>query len=57
MTGSAGKTGTKEMLRLCLAEAGATHASEKSYNNQWGVPLTLGAHAAGGARSACSRSA
>jgi UDP-N-acetylmuramoyl-tripeptide--D-alanyl-D-alanine ligase len=41
VTGSAGKTGTKEMLRLCLAEAGATHASEKSYNNQWGVPLTL----------------
>ena len=41
VTGSAGKTGTKEMLRLCLAEAGATHASEKSYNNHWGVPLTL----------------
>jgi UDP-N-acetylmuramoyl-tripeptide--D-alanyl-D-alanine ligase len=41
VTGSAGKTGTKEMLRLCLSEAGATHASEKSYNNHWGVPLTL----------------
>jgi len=41
VTGSAGKTGTKEMLRLCLAEVGATHASEKSYNNRWGVPLTL----------------
>jgi len=41
VTGSAGKTGTKEMLRLCLAEVGATHASEKSYNNQWGVPLSL----------------
>jgi UDP-N-acetylmuramoyl-tripeptide--D-alanyl-D-alanine ligase len=41
VTGSAGKTGTKEMLRLTLSEAGATHASEKSYNNQWGVPLTL----------------
>jgi UDP-N-acetylmuramoyl-tripeptide--D-alanyl-D-alanine ligase len=41
VTGSAGKTGTKEMLRLCLTEAGATHASEKSYNNHWGVPLTL----------------
>jgi UDP-N-acetylmuramoyl-tripeptide--D-alanyl-D-alanine ligase len=41
VTGSAGKTGTKEMLRLCLADAGATHASEKSYNNHWGVPLTL----------------
>ncbi|HEY8194863.1 MAG TPA: UDP-N-acetylmuramoylalanyl-D-glutamyl-2,6-diaminopimelate--D-alanyl-D-alanine ligase [Hyphomicrobium sp.] len=41
VTGSAGKTGTKEMLRACLATLGATHASEKSYNNHWGVPLTL----------------
>jgi UDP-N-acetylmuramoyl-tripeptide--D-alanyl-D-alanine ligase len=41
VTGSAGKTGTKEMLRLCLSEAGPTHASERSYNNHWGVPLTL----------------
>jgi len=41
VTGSVGKTGTKEMLRLCLERAGATHASEKSYNNHWGVPLTL----------------
>ena len=41
VTGSVGKTGTKEMLRLCLAQAGATHAAEKSYNNHWGVPLTL----------------
>ena len=41
VTGSAGKTGTKEMLRLCLEATAPTHASEKSYNNQWGVPLTL----------------
>jgi UDP-N-acetylmuramoyl-tripeptide--D-alanyl-D-alanine ligase len=41
VTGSAGKTGTKEMLRACLSRIGATHASEKSYNNHWGVPLTL----------------
>jgi UDP-N-acetylmuramoyl-tripeptide--D-alanyl-D-alanine ligase len=41
ITGSVGKTGTKEMLRLCLETAGPTHASEKSYNNHWGVPLTL----------------
>ncbi len=41
VTGSAGKTTTKEMLRTCCARLGATHASEKSYNNQWGVPLTL----------------
>jgi UDP-N-acetylmuramoyl-tripeptide--D-alanyl-D-alanine ligase len=41
VTGSAGKTGTKEMLRLCLSRCGATHAPEKSFNNHWGVPLTL----------------
>ncbi|MBO0739835.1 MAG: UDP-N-acetylmuramoyl-tripeptide--D-alanyl-D-alanine ligase [Hyphomicrobiaceae bacterium] len=41
ITGSVGKTGTKEMLRHSLALAGPTHAAEKSYNNQWGVPLTL----------------
>jgi UDP-N-acetylmuramoyl-tripeptide--D-alanyl-D-alanine ligase len=41
VTGSAGKTGSKEMLRLALSEVGPTHASEKSYNNHWGVPLTL----------------
>jgi UDP-N-acetylmuramoyl-tripeptide--D-alanyl-D-alanine ligase len=41
VTGSVGKTSTKEALRLCLSALGATHASEKSYNNHWGVPLTL----------------
>ncbi|MEL6373933.1 MAG: UDP-N-acetylmuramoyl-tripeptide--D-alanyl-D-alanine ligase [Pseudomonadota bacterium] len=41
VTGSAGKTGTKEMLRAMLSANGATHASDKSYNNHWGVPLTL----------------
>lgn len=41
VTGSAGKTGTKEMLRLCLSRLGETHAAEKSFNNHWGVPLTL----------------
>ena len=41
VTGSAGKTGTKEMLRACLARLRKVHASEKSFNNQWGVPLTL----------------
>ena len=41
VTGSAGKTGTKEMLRACLACAGRVHAAEKSYNNHWGVPLSL----------------
>lgn len=41
VTGSVGKTTTKEMLRLCLAPSGPTHAAEASYNNHWGVPLTL----------------
>jgi UDP-N-acetylmuramoyl-tripeptide--D-alanyl-D-alanine ligase len=41
VTGSVGKTGTKEMLRTMLSACGATHASEKSYNNLWGVPLSL----------------
>ena len=41
VTGSVGKTGTKEALRLALAKDGATHASVASYNNQWGVPLSL----------------
>ena len=41
VTGSVGKTGTKEALRECLSRLGATHAAEKSFNNHWGVPLTL----------------
>jgi UDP-N-acetylmuramoyl-tripeptide--D-alanyl-D-alanine ligase len=41
VTGSAGKTTTKEMLRLALSALGATHASLASYNNHWGVPLSL----------------
>ncbi|MGE8130289.1 UDP-N-acetylmuramoylalanyl-D-glutamyl-2,6-diaminopimelate--D-alanyl-D-alanine ligase [Methylobacterium sp. NPDC080182] len=41
VTGSVGKTGTKEALRHVLSEQGETHASAASYNNHWGVPLTL----------------
>jgi UDP-N-acetylmuramoyl-tripeptide--D-alanyl-D-alanine ligase len=41
ITGSVGKTSTKEMLRAALAHQGKTHAAEASYNNHWGVPLTL----------------
>lgn len=41
VTGSVGKTSTKEMLRAMLAAQGRTHASVASYNNHWGVPLTL----------------
>jgi UDP-N-acetylmuramoyl-tripeptide--D-alanyl-D-alanine ligase len=42
VTGSVGKTGTKEALRLTLAPSGSVHASVKSFNNHWGVPLSLG---------------
>jgi UDP-N-acetylmuramoyl-tripeptide--D-alanyl-D-alanine ligase len=41
VTGSVGKTSTKEMLRAILERQGKTHASVASYNNHWGVPLTL----------------
>ncbi|NNE52700.1 MAG: UDP-N-acetylmuramoyl-tripeptide--D-alanyl-D-alanine ligase [Sulfitobacter sp.] len=41
ITGSVGKTSTKEMLLTMLSEQGRTHASVASYNNHWGVPLTL----------------
>lgn len=41
VTGSVGKTGTKEALRTCLAPQAATFASAKSLNNHWGVPLSL----------------
>jgi UDP-N-acetylmuramoyl-tripeptide--D-alanyl-D-alanine ligase len=41
VTGSVGKTTVKEMLRAMLTACGATHASAASYNNHWGVPLTL----------------
>ncbi len=41
ITGSVGKTGSKEMLRLALSPSGKVHASEKSFNNHWGVPLSL----------------
>ena len=43
VTGSVGKTGTKEMLRVALSELGRVHASIKSFNNHFGVPLTLAA--------------
>lgn len=41
ITGSVGKTSTKEMARSALAGQGVIHAAEASYNNHWGVPLTL----------------
>jgi UDP-N-acetylmuramoyl-tripeptide--D-alanyl-D-alanine ligase len=41
ITGSVGKTSTKEALRRVLAAQGETHASVASFNNHWGVPLSL----------------
>jgi UDP-N-acetylmuramoyl-tripeptide--D-alanyl-D-alanine ligase len=41
ITGSVGKTGSKEALRLALAGQAAVHASAASYNNHWGAPLSL----------------
>jgi len=41
VTGSVGKTSTKEALRIVLGQGGQVHASVASYNNHWGVPLTL----------------
>ncbi|KPQ06745.1 MAG: UDP-N-acetylmuramoyl-tripeptide--D-alanyl-D-alanine ligase MurF [Rhodobacteraceae bacterium HLUCCA12] len=41
VTGSVGKTSTKEMLRRMLADFGTVHAAEASFNNHWGVPVTL----------------
>ena len=41
ITGSVGKTSTKEMLNTILKEQGKTQVSFASYNNHWGVPLTL----------------
>ncbi len=41
VTGSMGKTSVKEMLARIFRAAGRAHWSDKSFNNHWGVPLTL----------------
>ena len=41
ITGSVGKTTTKDLVRHCLAAAFPTAASERSFNNELGLPLTL----------------
>jgi UDP-N-acetylmuramoyl-tripeptide--D-alanyl-D-alanine ligase len=41
VTGSVGKTSTKEALRHVLSAQAPTHASVASFNNHWGVPLSL----------------
>ncbi len=43
VTGSVGKTGTKEALKLALSAQAPTYASPASFNNHWGVPLSLAA--------------
>jgi UDP-N-acetylmuramoyl-tripeptide--D-alanyl-D-alanine ligase len=41
VTGSVGKTTSKDMLAYVLERQGRVHAAEMSLNNHWGVPLTL----------------
>ena len=41
ITGSVGKTSTKEMLKLALSYCGQTFASTKNFNNHYGLPLSL----------------
>jgi UDP-N-acetylmuramoyl-tripeptide--D-alanyl-D-alanine ligase len=41
VTGSVGKTTTKDLLRHCLASTFVVAASERSFNNELGLPLTL----------------
>lgn len=53
ITGSVGKTTTKEMLRTILEAEAPTHAARASYNNHWGLPLTLAGMPADAAFSIC----
>lgn len=41
VTGSVGKTSTKDGLAAALGACGATHATQGNLNNHWGAPLTL----------------
>ena len=41
ITGSCGKTSTKEMLASCLAQQGNTYCTQKNFNNNLGVPFTM----------------
>nr|WP_321980269.1 UDP-N-acetylmuramoylalanyl-D-glutamyl-2,6-diaminopimelate--D-alanyl-D-alanine ligase [uncultured Cohaesibacter sp.] len=41
ITGSVGKTSTKDALWAALKPSGKVHAAVSSFNNHWGVPLTL----------------
>lgn len=41
LTGSAGKTTTKEEIKFALSQFGKVYATEGNHNNQIGVPITL----------------
>ena len=41
LTGSAGKTTTKELLKAFLSRVGKTYATEGNYNNHLGLPITI----------------
>lgn len=41
VTGSVGKTSVKDALAVMLGEFGKTHKSQRSFNNHYGVPITL----------------
>lgn len=41
LTGSCGKTGTREMIASICRQMGKTHSSSGNFNNHWGLPLTL----------------
>ncbi len=41
VTGSTGKTGTKDTLKLALGREAETHATKGNLNNHWGLPLSL----------------
>lgn len=41
VTGSAGKTTTKELLKAFLSQLGSTYATEGNFNNHIGLPITI----------------
>ncbi|MBV1831560.1 UDP-N-acetylmuramoyl-tripeptide--D-alanyl-D-alanine ligase [Komagataeibacter sp. AV436] len=53
VTGSVGKTSVKDMLHAALGACGPTHCAVASYNNHWGVPLTLARLPAASAYCVC----